>query len=82
MLETHTIAIDDVQVPLKPKKTLYENKVLKLAEGILADGQTTLKQLRPGGNGYVLIEGIHRLEALRVLGEATVLAYFVRARLH
>lgn len=82
MLQTHTIAIDDVRVPLKRKKTLCENKVMKLAESILADGQTTPIQLRPDGNGYVLIEGIHRLEALRLLGEATVLAYFVRARLH
>ena len=38
--------------------------------------------VRPDGEGYVLIEGLHRLEALRVLGEVSVLAYLVRARLH
>ena len=82
MLEKHTVAIGDIRVPLKRQKTLCEDKVLKLAESILADGQTTPIQLRPDGNGYVLIEGLHRLEALRLLGEASVLAFFVRARLH
>ena len=82
MLEKHSVAIRDVRVPLKRQKTLSEDKVLKLAESILADGQTTPIQLRSDGNGYVLIEGLHRLEALRLLGEASVQAYFVRARLH
>lgn len=82
MLEKHTVAISAIRVPLKRKKTLCEDKVHKLAESILEDGQTTPIQLRPDGEGYVLIEGLHRLEALRVLGEESVLAYFVRARLH
>jgi hypothetical protein len=30
----------------------------------------------------VLIEGLHRLEALRALGEDTVEAYIVQARKH
>lgn len=82
MLEKHTVPISDVRVPLKRKKTLCEDKVQKIAESILEDGQTTPIQLRPDGDGYVLIEGLHRLEALRILGEVSVLAYFVRARLH
>jgi hypothetical protein len=32
--------------------------------------------------GYVLIEGYHRLEALRALGEEMVEGFVVRARLH
>lgn len=82
MLEKQTVAISDNRVSLKRKKTLSEDKVHKLAESILEDGQTTPIQLRPDGYGYVLIEGLHRLEALQVLGEESVLAYFVRARLH
>ena len=82
MLEKHTVAISDIRVPLKRKKTLCEGKVQNLAESILEDGQNTPIQIRPDGEGYVLIEGLHRLEALRLLGEESVLAYFVRARLH
>ncbi|WP_226627676.1 ParB N-terminal domain-containing protein [Alloyangia pacifica] len=82
MLEKHTVAISDNRVSLKQKMTLCEDKVRKLAESILEDGHTTPIQLQPDGYGYVVIEGLHRLEALRVLGEESVLAHFVRARLH
>ena len=82
MLEKHTIAIGDIRVPLKRKKTLIEGKVQEIAESIIEVGQTTPIQIRADGDGYVLIEGLHRLEALRALGETTVEAYFVRARLY
>jgi ParB-like chromosome segregation protein Spo0J len=32
--------------------------------------------------GYVLIEGLHRLEALKSLGETTIIGLLVRARRH
>ena len=82
MLEKHSIAIADVRVPLKRKKTLDEAKVQKIAESIIDDGQLTPIQVRADGAGFVLVEGLHRLEALRVLGETAVDAYLVRARLH
>lgn len=82
MLEKHTVAIADVRIPLKRKKTLIESKVQKIAESIIEVGQTTPIQVRADGDGYVLVEGLHRLEALRALGETSVEAYFVRARLH
>lgn len=53
-----------------------------LAESILEDGQRTPIQVRSGNNRYVLIEGLHRLEALKALGETTVEALIVAARLH
>ena len=37
---------------------------------------------RKDGKRLVLIEGLHRLEACRALGEETVLGIIVRARLH
>ena len=58
------------------------DKVVALAEDMLERGQTTPIRLRPDGDRYVLIEGLHRLEALRALGELTVEGYLVRARLH
>jgi sulfiredoxin len=82
MLKKNPFPIDMVYVPVKRAKTLDADKVLSLAEDILINGQTTPIRLRQDGERYVLIEGLHRLEALRALGEATVEGYLVRARLH
>jgi ParB-like chromosome segregation protein Spo0J len=49
---------------------------------MLENGQTTPISLRADGERFVLIEGYHRLEALRALGEDTVEGYLVRARMH
>jgi len=78
----HRLPIADIQVPGKRKKTLDRAKVATLAEDILENGQTTPISVRASGDGYVLIEGYHRLEALRALGEETVIGFEVRARLH
>lgn len=76
-------AIADVRIPVKRKKTLDPDKVNNIAEDMLENGQTTPIHLRAGkAGGYVLIEGYHRLEALRALGEDKVQGYLVRARLH
>ena len=76
-------SIADVRVPVKRKKTLDPGKVGEIAEDMLENGQTTPIRLRIGKTGgYVLIEGYHRLEALRALGEDKVEGYLVRARQH
>jgi ParB-like chromosome segregation protein Spo0J len=82
MLEKQTIAIADIRVPQKRKKTLSEAKVEEIAESIIEVGQTVPIQVRIEGESYILIEGLHRLEALRALGEVTIETYVVRARLH
>ncbi len=82
MLEKHTIEIGRVHVPVKRVKTLDAARVESLANDILENGQTTPIRVRADGERFVLIEGFHRLEALRALGEETVVAYLVRARLH
>tara|TARA_B100001059_G_C17788769_1_gene558791 strand:- start:973 stop:1272 length:300 start_codon:yes stop_codon:yes gene_type:complete len=75
--------IADVRIPVKRKKTLQPKKVEAIAEDILENGQTTPIQVREGKTGgWVLIEGYHRLEALRALGEENIEGYEVRARLH
>lgn len=76
--------IADVRIPVKRKKTLDLEKVNDIAEDMLENGQTTPIYLRAGkaGGGYVLVEGYHRLEALRALGEDKVEGYLVHARLH
>jgi sulfiredoxin len=45
-------------------------------------GQDAPILVRPDGNRFVLVEGLHRLEACKALGETTVPAYLVQARKH
>ena len=82
MLTKATFPIEKIHVPVKRVKTLDPDKVLEIAESILEQGQTTPVRLRKDGDRFVLIEGLHRLEALRSLGEDTIIGYLVRARLH
>ena len=55
---------------------------MALAEDMLKKGQLKPISVRADGDGYVLIEGLHRLEALKALGEQTIEGYKVWARLH
>lgn len=79
MLMKETLAIDDVRVPVKRKKTLDPGKVQVIANDMLENGQTTPIRVRTADDGYVLVEGLHCLEALRALGEITVEAYLAHA---
>ena len=82
MLQKKSVPIDRIHVPAKRVKTLDAAKVEALATDMLENGQTTPIRIREDGARFVLIEGYHRLEALRALGEETVEAYLVHARLH
>jgi sulfiredoxin len=82
VLKRHRLAIASVRVPVKRAKTLEPDRVTALAERILEEGQTAPIEVRADGEGYVLVEGLHRLEALRALGEEFVEAYIVQARKH
>lgn len=82
MLKVKTIPIAAVRVPVKRAKTLDPAKVEMLAEDMLENGQTTPISVRADGDAFVLVEGLHRLEALKALGESTVDTFLVRARQH
>ena len=82
MLLKQQFPIDKIYVPVKRMKTLEPAKVEEIAESILEEGQTTPIRLRAGKDRFVLVEGLHRLEALKALGEETVEGYLVHARLH
>lgn len=82
MLVKTAFPIDRIRVPVKRAKTLDPAKVTELAESILAEGQLTPIRVRADGENFVLVEGLHRLEALKALGEETVEGYLVHARLH
>lgn len=82
MLKKQTFPVAKIHVPVKRAKTLDPAKVEAIARSILEDGQTTPISLRADGDRFVLVEGLHRLEALKALGEETVDGYLVQARLH
>ncbi|MEO1532280.1 MAG: ParB N-terminal domain-containing protein [Pseudomonadota bacterium] len=85
MLESHEFAIAEIYVPAKRARTLEAERVEALAEDMLEHGQKTPIQCRWDKKTtpprLVLVEGYHRLEALRALGETTVTGYLVQARL-
>ena len=81
-LKKQILAIQDVYVPVKRRQTLDTRKVEALAESLLEKGQEAPILVRPDGNRFVLVEGLHRLEACKALGETTVSAYLVQARKH
>ncbi len=82
MLKAKVFEIATIHVPVKRAKTLDAGKVGQIAESILENGQTTPIQVRADGDRFVLVEGLHRLEAVRALGETTIPGYLVQARKH
>ena len=63
MMKKQTLAIADVYVPVRRRQTLDPHKVAALAESIMETGQQAPILVRPDGTRFVLIEGLHRLEA-------------------
>lgn len=82
MLRVHKVKIADIYVPAARRKTLHPETVRLLAEDILENGMKTPIQVRADDKRYVLVEGLHRLEAAKWLGEDTIDAYLVQARKH
>ncbi len=80
-MEDETFNIDDIYIPVKRKSTLNLEKVQAIAESILEEGQKRPIHVRRDRNRFVLIEGLHRLEACRSLGEKTIIGLLVQARL-
>ncbi len=79
-MEDQTFRIEDIYVPVKRRQTLDPVTVNEIAESMLEDGQRTPILVRQDGDRLVLIEGLHRLEACRSLGEETIVGYIVQAR--
>ncbi len=82
MLQKTTLPISRIRVPVKRAKTLDPARVEALARSILDEGQLTPISVRADGENFVLVEGLHRLEALKALGEEEVQGYLVQVRLH
>ncbi len=82
MLKREILPIDNIYVPTKRRATLRPEHVMEIAESMLDKGQETPILVRPDGTRYVLVEGLHRLEAAKALGETTILGYLVQAAKH
>lgn len=80
MLRDEVVEIADIYVPTTRRKTLDQNTVTALAESILEEGMKVPIWLRKGDGRYVLVDGLHRLEACRALGEVKITCVFVAAR--
>lgn len=76
------VPIAEIYIPAGKRKTLDEDKLLPLAEDILENGQNSPIYVRKGQERYVLQEGLHRLEALKLLGNVHIDAYIVQAKKH
>ena len=82
MLKREVFAVADVYVPVKRRATLEQKRVDEIAASMLNDGQQTPILVRPDGARFVLVEGLHRLEAAKALGEKTIIGFLVDARKH
>lgn len=77
-----TIKIDTIYVPAARRRELDESTVATLAESILEEGLQLPISVRKDGKRFVLVEGMHRLEACKALGEEEITAIIVRAKQH
>jgi uncharacterized ParB-like nuclease family protein len=74
-----SLPIDKIYVPVKRRKTLKSEVVQEIAESILEIGQQAPILVRPDEDRFVLVEGLHRLEACKALGEKTIIGLLVSA---
>ena len=82
MMKRETFVVANIYVPIKRRLTLDPKRVDEIAQSMLSDGQKTPILVRPDGKRFVLVEGLHRLEAAKALGEQTIVGYCVDARKH
>jgi len=82
MLKREVFSVADVYVPVKRRATLEQKRVDEIAASMHDNGQQTPILVRQDGVRYVLVEGLHRLEAAKALGEKTIIGFRVDARKH
>ena len=82
MLKRENFPVAKIYVPTKRRTTLDHKRVDDIAASMLENGQQTPILVRADGERFVLIEGLHRLEAAKALGEETIVGFRVDARKH
>ena len=81
MPKPESFPIEKIFVPTKQKKAIKPETVAEIAESMLDIGQQEPISVRLDGDRLVLVEGLHRLEACKALGETTILGVLVPAEL-
>ncbi len=75
MMKEIPVRIDQIYVPSGRRGSTDPDKVKELAENILENGQEVAISVRKDvKKGFVLVAGLHRLEACKSLGEETITA--------
>jgi len=82
MMKRETISVTDIYVPIKRRATIDQKRVDNIAASMLDSGQQTPILVRADGPRFILVEGLHRLEAAKALGEKTIVGFRVDARKH
>ena len=77
-----SLKIEEIYVPMERRKELDPQRVESVAETIIEEAEERPIQVRRGKDRYVLVKGVHRLEARKALGEETIQAFIVSARQH
>jgi hypothetical protein len=79
MLKRESFPIAKIYVPVKRGATLRPEAVREIAESMLEIGQETPILVRRDRDRFVLVDGLHRLEACKALGEETIVGFLVSA---
>jgi ParB-like chromosome segregation protein Spo0J len=82
MMRREKFSIANIYIPVKRRATLKPETVRQIAESMLEVGQQVPIQVRRDGDRFVLVEGLHRLEACKALGEETIDGYLTQAHKH
>jgi hypothetical protein len=79
VFKPESFPIEKIFVPEKRRKSLKPEVVQEIAESILDIGQQAPIVVRREKDRFVLVEGLHRLEACKALGERAVIGLLVSA---
>ncbi len=82
MLKPIAVKIEEIYIPAGRRKELDPDKVEAVAEEIMGEAEEQPIMVREGKGRYVLVKGVHRLEARKALGEETIQVFIVGAQLH
>ena len=82
MMKRERFPVAKIYVPTARRKTLDPKRVDEIAASMLENGQQMPILVRADGARFVLVEGLHRLEAAKALGEETIVGFRVDARKH
>lgn len=76
------IALDEIYIPIKLVHSADAGRVETVADEFIETGRMIPVRVRHDGKRYVLVNGVHRVEACKALGEKEISAYLVQAIQH